>query len=132
MSAKPVPPVDPISAPFFEACSEGRLTLQQCEVCEHVQFYPRSVCTACGASALGWMEAVGTGVVKSFTVIRRAVSPAFEPDLPYIVALIALTEGPTMMANVVGCAPEAVAVGLRVVVAFERRGEVAIPQFTPA
>jgi len=37
-----------------------------------------------------------------------------------------------MMANVVGGAPETVAIGDRVRLAWERRGEEALPQFTRA
>jgi uncharacterized OB-fold protein len=37
-----------------------------------------------------------------------------------------------MMATVVGGDPETVAIGDRVRVTFERRGEVALPQFTRA
>ena len=51
--------------------------------------------------------------------------------MPYVVALVALDEGPTMMTNLVDCDPNAVSIGQRVRVVFERRGEVVLPQFTP-
>ena len=131
MSGKPVPRVDASSAPYWQGNADGRLLLQRCTECDHVQFYPRLVCTACGGRELAWTESSGRGAVRTFTVIRRAVSPAFEADVPYVVALIALDEGPTMMTNLVDCDPNAVSIGQRVRVVFERRGEVVLPQFTP-
>jgi len=47
------------------------------------------------------------------------------------VALVDLDEGFRMMANVVGGDPERVAIGDRVAVTFERRGEIALPQLQP-
>lgn len=130
--AKPLPPVTADTAPFWDACAQGRLLLQRCRDCGHWQFHPRRLCVACGGRALEWKEASGRGQVKSWTIIRRAVSQAFEADVPYVVALVALAEGPTMMANIVGCDPETVAVGQPLRVAFERRGEaMAVPQFEP-
>ena len=135
---KPVPPVTADTAPFWDACGQGRLLMQCCRSCGHWQFHPRRLCLSCGGRALSWRQASGRGRIKSWTIIRRAVSQAFEADAPYVVALVALAEGPTMMANIVGCDPETVAIGQPVRVTFEERGEggemrqgVAIPQFRP-
>ena len=45
---KPIPFVDAVTKPFWDATLEGRLTFQECPACDHRQFYPRAVCTACG------------------------------------------------------------------------------------
>ena len=133
MNGKPLPPINPASQPFWDACAQGRLLLQRCGDCGHLQFYPRLLCAACGSRTLGWAEASGRGTVKTFTIIRRAVSAAFEPDAPYVVALVELQEGPTLMSNIIGCDPASVAIGQPVQVAFEARGEgIAVPQFEPA
>jgi uncharacterized OB-fold protein len=53
--------------------------------------------------------------------------------VPYVVALIALEEGPTMMSNVVGCDVGEVRIGQPVQVVFDDwPEEVSIPKFTPA
>ena len=129
---KPLPPVNADTAPFWEACAEGRLLIQHCRACGGRQFYPRLVCTACGGAALDWKDVSGRGALKTWTVIRRAVSAAFEADVPYVVALIELDEGPVMMTNLVDCDPEALEIGQAVRVTFEPRGpELAVPQFQP-
>lgn len=131
MSGKPLPPIDPVSAGYWARCSEGELTVQQCDTCGHRQHYPRVVCTACGGDTLQLVAVSGRGVVRSYTIIRRAVSSAFDDDVPYVVALIALAEGPCMMTNVINCEAGDVHIGQAVEVVFEARGELQIPQFQP-
>lgn len=43
------------------------------------------------------MDVTGAGVVETFTVVRRAPSPAF--TAPYAVAVVALDEGPRLLSN---------------------------------
>jgi hypothetical protein len=129
--AKALPQPTPLSAPYWQAAREGRLVVQRCAACGHLQFYPRSLCTRCAGAGLAWHECSGRGRVKSYTVIRRAVSAAYEPEVPYVVALIELAEGPTLLSNVVGCAPEAVRIGRPVRVRFDAwTPEVTVPVFT--
>ena len=129
---KALPPVSPESREYWEGCRTGKLLLQRCKECAQVQFYPRLLCSACAGEGLEWQQAEGRGVVKSFTIIRRAVSAAYEPDAPYVVALIELAEGPTMMSNVVGCDPETVEIGMPVQVDFEAISEaISLPIFRP-
>ena len=69
----------------------------------------------------------------SFTVVYRPVTTAFAADMPYIVALIQLAEGPQLMSNVVECEPERVTIGMAVAVTFEDWSEdVSVPKFWPA
>ena len=109
--------IDGLAEPYFAGCREGQLRLQHCAACGHWQFYPRPFCTACGADSPAWEAASGRGTIASFSVVRRALSPAYEA--PYTVALVDLAEGPRMMSVIVDCEPEAVQVGASVSVAFE-------------
>jgi hypothetical protein len=128
--AKLMPVPTPESEAYWQACSEGRLLIQRCSACGHRQFYPRLLCTSCASADVEWHEASGAGRVRSFTIIRRAVTEAYAADVPYVVALIELAEGPTMMSNVVDCDVEDVHIGMSVSVRFERRTEeIAVPVF---
>ena len=98
--ARDVPVPTPETAPFWEGCREGRLLIQHCAACGHRQFYPRLLCTACGATAPAWIEASGRAVVESFTIVRQAIAPSRAPDVPYVLALVRLDEGPTLMTNI--------------------------------
>ena len=130
---KMMPAVSPETAEYWAACKRRELVVQRCSSCGMHQFYPRVLCTGCSARTLEWVRASGRGAVKSYTVVRRAVSEAYVAEVPYVVALIALEEGPTMMSNVVGCDPESVRIGMPVQVVFEDWSEtVTVPKFAPA
>jgi uncharacterized OB-fold protein len=123
--------VDQLDQIFFEGVADGQLRVQQCSDCDAHQLYPRVVCKHCGSEQLKWVSASGRGRVASFSVVRRGVSAEFEA--PYIVALITLEEGVTMMSHVVDVEPEQVASGMAVRVAFRTVGGADIrPVFMPA
>jgi len=67
--------------------------------------------------------------VWSFATYRRTYHPAM--PAPYVVALVELDEGPRLISNVVGCAPEDVAIDMPVRVRFEEVGEFTLPRFEP-
>jgi uncharacterized OB-fold protein len=118
--------------PYWDGCRQGLLLLQRCGGCGAHQFYPRMMCTRCDSDAMEWVPASGHGRIRSFTVVRRPVSKAYAAQTPYIVALIELAEGPTMMSNVVECTPGDAAIGLPVEVVFERWSEeISVPMFRP-
>ena len=97
---RPIAAADHMAEQWWDATREQRFLLQRCEACGHHQHYPRAICTACGSLALIYVQASGRGTIYSFTEVARAPHPAFEP--PYVVALIRLEEGPTVMSNIVG------------------------------
>ncbi len=117
-ATKPIPSQTDATRPFWQGCSEGVLRLRRCGHCGGFRGPSRMVC-ACGQSAHDWTDASGRGEVFSYTVVHRAPDPAFRGDLPYVVAVVALEEGPHLLANVIDCAPERVSVGMCVQAVFE-------------
>ena len=96
------------------------------------QFYPRALCTVCGADP-EWERASGRGTVHTFTVIRQNYAKPFRDELPYVVAMIELAEGPMMMSNVTDCAADDVHVGMPVEAHFVTADEgIGVPFFRPA
>ncbi|MBE3603221.1 Zn-ribbon domain-containing OB-fold protein [bacterium] len=129
---KPVPAPTRETLPFWEGCRRGELMIQRCGECGHFQFFPRLYCARCMSERVDWLKASGRAEVTSFTIVRRPVSAAFAADVPYVVALVRLEEGPTMMTNIVGCPPERVAIGMAVEAIFERlTDEIMLPKFRP-
>lgn len=126
-SAKPVPIPTPETEAFWEGCAEGRFLLQHCGDCKHLQFYPRPVCTRCHGANLEWRAADGGGCIHSYTTVYRGPGPAFDADVPYLLVLVDLDEGPRIMANL-RATPEDVEIGSRVRLYFEPRGGVHLPQ----
>jgi uncharacterized OB-fold protein len=129
---KPLPAVTLETARYWEGCKRHELLIQRCGACGQHQFYPRLYCSKCFSDRLEWTKASGCAAVTTFTIVRRPPSPAFADEVPYVVALVQLEEGPTMMTNIIGCAPESVAIGMPVVVTFEDwTEEISIPKFKP-
>jgi hypothetical protein len=65
--------------------------------------------------------------VFSFVVYRRTYHRGM--PAPYVVALVELDEGPRLISNIVGCAPEDVAIDMPVEVRFEAAGDFLLPRF---
>ncbi len=132
-SERPIPIPNAETAPFWTAAREHRLVVQRCLDCGRPRHYPRALCPRCGSSRVEWMECSGRGTVYSYTVVYRPVSEAFAADVPYVVAVVELDEGPHMMTNIVGCPPDRVRVGMPVRVRFKEVSEdAALPLFEPA
>lgn len=118
------------TAPYWEGCRNHKLLIQQCKDCGHSQFYPRIICTNCMSDNVDWVPASGKGKVISYTIMHRAITKAYLAEAPYVIALIELNEGPTMMSNVVQCDPESVSIGMDVEVIFEDWSEeISVPKF---
>lgn len=126
----PLPVANADSAAYWRSAKEGKLSLRRCRACGETHFMPRYLCPVCWSDDLEWIEASGKGVVHSFSIIRRASSPAFADRVPYVVALIDLAEGPRMMTNIVGEGALEVEIGDRVTLEFEERGDAKLPQFS--
>jgi len=130
MYEKPLPVVDADTRPFWEAARRHRFLIQHCLSCERYVFYPRALCPHCHSDRLEWWEASGEGTIYSFTVSRRPAGPAFEDDVPYVVAIVELEEGPRMMSNVVVDDVGEVRIGEQVRVLFEDvTDEISLPKF---
>jgi uncharacterized OB-fold protein len=131
--SKPVPVPTPETQPYWDGAAAGELRIQRCTDCGTPFFYPRTSCPHCGCGALEWFTTSGRATLYSYTINNRP-APGFEQDGPYAIAVVQLAEGPRMMANIVGIenTPDNLVLDMELEVTFERRGELSLPQFTPA
>ena len=123
---------------YSESLKQHRLCGLKCRSCGNVVAQPRLACGKCGSSQLDVINLRGAGVIQSFTVINVAPEGR-EKDVPYIVVLVELNEGPWIMGNLTGVAPAAanmeligrkvVMEGIVVVLDKFTGGEVAGPVF---
>lgn len=129
---KPLPRVDAESTEFWEACRRHELRVQKCRACGALRYYPRALCPACLSADTELVLSSGQGTVYTYTVTYQNHSAGFRDELPYVLAYVELDEGVRMLTNIVGCAPERVAVGMRVAVVFDDvTPEISLPKFTP-
>ncbi len=106
---------------FLERMKSGDLTGLKCLDCTAYIIPPNAVCPECGSSRLETHSFSKNGTLRTFTVIR--VGPTgFQ--VPYVVALAELEEGPWVMGNVVDIDPakadmaligKAVSIGYRLI-----------------
>lgn len=126
---RPLPNPDALTRPYWEGAKVRRLMLPRCDDCNEWHFYPRSVCPHCGSAKITWHQASGEGVVYTFTAVNRAPSPAFEAGVPYVVAVVALAEGPHLMTGIVDAGPADVKIDAPVTVDFIEEGDTTLPVF---
>jgi uncharacterized OB-fold protein len=132
--AKPLPQPDPVTKPFWDSVKAHAMRLQRCGACGTYVFYPRALCPSCFSAALEWTPVSGRGVIHAFTVVHRHPSPVFQPEVPYVVALVDLEEGARMMTRLVGLPPDParIRIGMPVEVVYDDvTPEVTLPAFGP-
>ncbi len=130
---KPLPRPNAVSKPFWEAAKQHELQIQRCNSCGAYVFYPREACAECLSSDLSWVKVSGKGTVYSYTIAHIPTHPAFAEDVPYVIAIIELDEGPYITTNIVGCKLEAVKIDMPVEVIFEDvTPEITLIKFRPA
>jgi uncharacterized protein len=127
----PSPPINPETAEFWAAASEGRLLLKICRDCDAVIWYPRAICPECSGLRTEWFEAAGRGRIYSYTVNHRGEG-AYQGLPPFVLAYVELDEGPRLMTNIVGADNAELAVGLPVEAVFHDTADgAALPRFQP-
>lgn len=130
---RPTPFATEVSRPYWNAAREGVLRLQRCQDCHTAIHYPRRWCPKCWSTALDHFDARGTGVVVTFTIVRQSPFEGFDAHTPYVLAIVKLDEGPTMLTNIIGPDRMDVAIDDPVQVQFEKRnGWTVVPQFERA
>jgi len=131
-AGKPGPGITSDTAPYWEAANRRELWLPRCRQCDELVFYPRAFCPRCLGTDLLWEELSGRATLHSH-VINHRPAPGWEDEVPYVIAVVKLAEGPTMMTNVVGAGADKanLPIGLALEVDFEARGEQLVPVFKP-
>lgn len=132
MTEKPQPDLnDATTAPYWAAASRHELTLPLCDRCGLRFFPPRRNCPACWSDELSWQAVGGGGTVWTFTEVHVAFyDDTWAGDVPYVVAVVELDEGPRLLASIVESDTGSLMIGDRVEAAFDDRSErVTLPVF---
>ncbi len=133
MTTKPLPIITDDNREYWDYCQKHELRMQRCRDCGHLRFPVSFLCPKCHSTAADWEGLSGRGEVYSYVVYRMPYHPAYQDDIPYVVAFIDLAEGPRMESNLTGIAPEDIKVGLPVELYFDDVNEgISLPKFRPA
>ena len=124
--AIPAPAVSVETKPFWDAAAQGRFLIKRCEACGQAHWYPRTYCPFCDSAKTVWEESPGEGVIYTYSVMHRS------PSGPYAIGYVTLDEGPAVLTNFVGVAPDGLKIGMRVKVRFQpTEGGPPVPVFAP-
>ena len=130
IAAKPRPKIDNVSRGFWDNARAGKLSIQTCQACGHSHFPGSPVCPKCLSEDQVWAEVSGKGKLLSWVRFHRAYWDSFRDDLPYIVCLVGLDEGPLLVSNLAGREPEQITIGAAVEVVFEKVDDkLTLPKF---
>ena len=108
----PTPTMDEHSAPYWAALAERRILTQTCAHCGKHRFPRLPACPYCATPGGIDVEVSGTGTVYSFVRVHKALTAAFNDQVPYAVATVALDGGGRILGRLFP--PEAAAMGLAV------------------
>jgi uncharacterized OB-fold protein/acyl dehydratase len=97
---------------WWQGFRDGSLLIQKCSSCGKLRHPPRPMCGACQSSDWESIRASGKGTVHSYTILHHPPIPGY--DLPIPIGLIDLEEGTRIVANIKGCEPDDIHVGMKV------------------
>jgi uncharacterized protein len=129
---KPVPTATPTTQPYWDGTSRHELMIQRCVTTGRTFTYPRRFSPYIVGGAVEWVRASGRGRLHSY-VINHLPGPGYKDEVPYVIGIVELDEGPHVLSNIIGVepTPEALAIDMPLVAVWEERGDVTIVQFRP-
>lgn len=129
----PLPIMDSVSKPWFEAAAEDRLLIQRSTSTGKYQWYPRAHVVGTLETDVEWVEAAGTGRIYSFTIVHRTPNAEFAEETPYVLALVELDEGVRVSTRIVETPLDDIVCDLPVTVVFSKiNDDVTLPYFKAA
>jgi len=129
MSERPRPIATAWSEPFWAELREGRFTLQRCSDCGRFAGYPKVFCPHCYSDDLEWVPASGKGRIYTHSTVINNPPSTFVDELPYVIAIVTLDEGPRFLTRIVDADPEDVACDIPVELEIREEDGGPMPMF---
>jgi uncharacterized protein len=89
---------------YNEALKQNRILGVKCASCGTVTTPPKAVCPSCTSDNLEATELKGKGKIRTFTTVYVAAEGR-EAEVPYIIIIVELADGPWIMGNLEGIDP---------------------------
>jgi uncharacterized OB-fold protein len=94
---------------------------------------PREICAECSSFDWEWAKSSGQGTVYTWTVVERALHPAFGQSTPYAPVVVELEGGVRLLTQLTDVPPAELKIGMSVQVDFKAvTAEVTLPYFKRA
>lgn len=89
---------------YNEALKKNKLLGLKCQDCGAITVPPKMVCRQCASPDMDIVELTGKGKIETFTTVNVAPEGR-EDEVPYMIVLVELDEGPWIMGNLTGIDP---------------------------
>ena len=96
---------------FNEALKGNKLLGLKCKECGTITVPPKMVCRKCASPDMEVVELKGKGKIQTFTTCNVAPEGR-EDEVPYVILLVELDEGPWIMGNLTDIDPKTTTVEL--------------------
>lgn len=121
----------PFTNTAFQAyLNEHELMASRCQGCGALYLPPRPLCPACFGDAMAWEPVSGRGKLTAYTTVSvglsSMVAAGYDRGHPYCSGIVALEEGPSISAQILGVDandPASIEIGTPLKVAFVDRGQ---------
>ncbi len=90
---------------YNEALKENKLLGLKCKECGTITVPPKMVCRQCASPDMEFIALKGSGKIQTFATVNVAPEGR-EDEVPYIIVLVELDEGPWIMGNLTGVDPD--------------------------
>ena len=90
---------------YNEALKQNKLLGLKCQACGAITVPPKMVCRHCAGPDLEIAELMGTGKIRTFTTVY-VCAEGRESEVPYVIIMVELDEGPWIMGNLDGTDPK--------------------------
>lgn len=89
---------------YNEALKKNKLLGLKCQECGVITVPPKMTCQKCTSTNMEIVELAGKGKIRTFTTVNVAPEGR-EDEIPYVILLVELDEGPWLMGNLDGIDP---------------------------
>jgi hypothetical protein len=90
---------------YNEALKQDKVLGLKCKTCGALTVPPKMACRQCGSLELEPVEVKGSGKIRTFTTVYVGAEGR-ESEVPYILVIVELEEGPWIMGNLEGVDPK--------------------------
>lgn len=125
----PGPTITPDSKPFWDGIARHEFLLQKCGDCNQWVFYPRNICPHCWGNHLEWQSASGKATLKTWSIVHRPGHPGWQAVSPYVLGVVQLEEGPSMLTHLLVENDQELKIGLPLQVSYTKCNDVWLPFF---
>jgi len=90
---------------YSEALKQNKLLGLKCRSCGAITVPPKMVCRQCASPDMEIVEVKGSGKIRTFTTVFVGAEGR-ESEIPYIIVMVELEDGPWIMGNLEGIDPK--------------------------